>query len=131
MKKKTIMAARVLFVIYLITVAYLCFWHFTNVSTFQKYFLIFPADKVVHFLMFLPFPILAYAAFGRKFEGPWQAIGFVLLLFLIGCSVAAVTELVQSRIPYRSADPADFRADAIALCISSLSIFIWDLKRVK
>lgn len=122
---------RILFVLYLLMVAYLCFWHFHNVSTVSKSVMGIPLDKVVHFLMFLPFPLLSYASYSHRFKGPWQAIAFILVIFLLGCAVAGGTEYVQSKLPYRTADPADFRADAIALCISSLAVFIWDMKRVR
>ena len=130
MNKKQVITARILLVIYLFIVAFLCFWHFKNVSTVSESILGIPMDKIVHFCMFLPFPLLSYASWGRGFKGPWQALGFVLAVFFIGSAVAGGTELVQSLLPYRKADPADFMADALALCISSLAVFIWDMKRV-
>ena len=84
----------------------------------------FDPDKVVHFLMFFPFPILAWLALGRRPSGPWPALGLTLLLFLIGCALAACTEIVQQFLPWRPADPRDFSADALALALSALIVFI-------
>ena len=74
--------------------------------------------------MFFPFPILAWLALGRRPSGPWPALGLTLLLFLIGCALAACTEIVQQFLPWRSADPRDFSADALALALSALIVFI-------
>jgi len=131
MTKNLKITSRILFAIYLIAVAYFCFWRFSNVSTITEDIFGIPIDKVVHFIMFLPFPFLAYASVGRKFDKPLKTIAFILVLFLLGCTVAAATEIIQGSLPYRTADPKDFRADAIALAASSLAVFIWDLCRKK
>lgn len=131
MTKKKISIIRLLFVLYLIAVAFLCFWRFQNVSTVTEDIFGLPIDKVAHFFMFLPFPLLAYSSIGKKFGKPTMAIAFVLGLFLLGCAVAASTEIIQGSLPYRTADLTDFRADAFALAVSSLAVFVWDLCRKK
>jgi VanZ family protein len=81
-------------------------------------------DKIVHFLMFFPFPVLAYLAFDRYPGKRGASVLRTAAALLCGCAFAAVTELVQSRLPYRSGDPADFRADAFALLLSSVLVLI-------
>ena len=54
----------------------------------------------------------------------FETTGNGTVAFLGGCAYAAVTELVQSRLPYRSGDPADFRADFVALAACSVLILI-------
>ena len=114
---------RILTVLYLIAVAVLCFSNFSHMSEMPRTVFGLPADKVVHFVMFLPFPVLSYFSFDvRK----------AVCMFALGCVLAWGTELIQSRIPYRSMDPADFKADRIGLiCGSLVSFFILLLKHKK
>ena len=55
---KTILA-RILFLLYLGAIALLCFMHVDKLPDVQKFIFGIPTDKIVHFGMFLPFPILA------------------------------------------------------------------------
>ena len=124
MKKSTVILFRVLIVLYLAAIAVLCFGHFGNLPQIHSKILGFEEDKVVHFLMFLPFPLLSYFAVGKNPASPWKALGEVLLIFLAGCLIAAGTEAGQSFLPYRTTDPKDFQADTIALALCSLAVFI-------
>ena len=124
MKRSTVLAARILLIIYIIALAVLCFGHFDSPPDFHEKILGFEPDKFVHFLMFLPFPLLCYYAIGKNPSGPWKAIGAVVLIFGAGCLIAAATEIVQGFLPYRSADPKDFKADTAALALVSLVVFI-------
>lgn len=127
---KTILA-RILFFLYLVAIAFLCFMHVDKLPDIQKFILGIPTDKVAHFLMFLPFPILAYLAYDHLTNKVWSAILFALATFVIGCLLAYGTEYVQGRLPYRSMDIKDFKADALALAISSVFVFIIDVTHLK
>lgn len=127
---KTILA-RILFFLYLVAIAFLCFMHVDKLPDVQKFILGIPTDKVAHFLMFLPFPILAYLAYDHLTNKVWSAIFFALATFVIGCLLAYGTEYVQGRLPYRSMDIKDFKADALALAISSVFVFIIDVTHLK
>ena len=124
MKRSIVIAARILMVIYIVALAILCFGHFDSLPRIHDKILGFDPDKFVHFLMFLPFPLLFYYAIGKNPSGPGKAIGTVLLIFLAGCVLAAATEVGQGFLPYRSADPKDFVADTFALALISLVVFI-------
>ena len=113
-----------LFVAYVCAVAWLCFGEFKPDPDMPRRLWGIPMDKLVHFLMFLPFPLLAYFAVGKHPAGPWKALGEMLLIFLVGALVAAGTEIGQSFFPYRTTDPKDFLADTIALAVCSLAVFI-------
>ncbi len=127
---KTILA-RILFFLYLVAIAFLCFMHVDKLPDVQKFILGIPTDKVAHFLMFLPFPILTYLAYDHLTNKVWSAILFALATFVIGCLLAYGTEYVQGRLPYRSMDIKDFKADALALAISSVFVFIIDVTHLK
>ena len=112
-----------LFLIYLLLVAYCCFWNFDSMPAVNQTMFGIPTDKIVHFIMFFPFPILCYMAFERGWSKAWQILLGVLATALLGLAVAASTEIIQSFTPYRNGDFKDFRADALAIVISSVIIF--------
>jgi hypothetical protein len=111
--------ARVLFVLYLVAVAWLCFGKFSSVPDVPRSFWGIPTDKVVHFLMFLPFPLLAYGALGVRPRSFFLSLLLVAGIFAAGCVLSGGTEVVQSFLYWRSGDLRDFEADALALGISS------------
>ena len=70
--------------------------------------------------MFLPFPFLSFKTFDYLAKKPWQAVLASLVIFTVGCLIAAATEIGQSHTAYRSGDPNDFLADILALGIASV-----------
>lgn len=128
MERKTL--ARTVFLLYIAVVLYLCFGDFSGISDdVSLQFLGIGADKVVHFLMFLPFPVLFYFAFRRPAPKVQHSIILTLCIFLLGCAVAAGTELIQDSIPSREADVADFFANSLAILLSSAAVLIIDLNK--
>ena len=124
MTRRQLVIARILFAMYLVAVAVLCFGKFESSQDMPRELWGIPTDKVVHFLMFFPFPALAYLAFDRYKGNRSSSFLWAGVAFLAGCAYAAVTELIQSRLSYRSGDPADFKADAIALAAGSVIVLI-------
>ena len=124
MTKTTRIIARILLLIYIGLLVYLCFGHFDHVPDIIRQFWGIEKDKIIHFCMFFPFPILAYFAAGRVYKSYGRALAFVVIIFLTGCCIGAGTELGQGLTTYRSADPKDFFADALSLAISSVITFI-------
>ena len=130
MTTKTILA-RILFFLYLAAIAFLCFMHVDKLPEVQQFIFGIPTDKVAHFLMFLPFPILAYLAYDHLTNKVWSAIFFAIATFIIGALIANGTEYVQGTLPYRSMDINDFKADALALAVSCVFVFIIDVSHLK
>lgn len=120
---------KILLVLYLAAVAWLCFGHFDNISDVPKDFWGIPTDKIVHFLMFFPFPILCFLAFDRFTTKWWHSLLFTGAVFLCGCAIAGATELGQLQTTYRSGDITDFLADGLALFCSSLLVFCVDVRK--
>lgn len=112
-------------------VVVVCFGHFENLPDIEKKFLGIPMDKVIHFIMFLPFPILMGLSFHKTSTKSLNTIFFALGTFVLGCILAGATEIGQSFTTYRSCDITDFRADSIALAISTLAVFIVNILRNK
>ena len=128
MKDRKIVA-RLVFLLYLAVVILLCFGHFSDMSGVPRRIWNFDTDKIVHLLMFLPFPVLFYIAFRWRTYKPWQSLVLALAILAIGCVIAVGTEYIQGFLPYRSEDPADFRADFLALCFSSIIVLLTDLNK--
>ena len=108
-----------LFVAYVCAVAWLCFGEFKPDPDMPRRLWGIPMDKVVHFLMFLPFPLLAYGALGVRPRSFFLSLLLVAGIFAAGCVLSGGTEVVQSFLYWRSGDLRDFEADALALGISS------------
>lgn len=124
MKNKThIWHWHLLMVLYMATVAYLCLASFESLPDVGRSFFGIPTDKLVHFAMFFPFPILTSLSIRSKGKTPWLAIWRTLGIFLAGCAIAALTELLQGLTATRTPDAADFEADILALAVSSAITF--------
>lgn len=120
--------ARILFFLYLAAVLVLCFGQFKDAPSIPWTLLGIPSDKIVHFCMFFPFPILAFLAFDKYTETPRSTFLFSGITFLVGVVLAFGTEWGQAHLTtYRSGDPLDWVADVSALFLSTLIVIIWDL----
>ena len=127
MKGKRLIA-RILFFLYLAAVLVLCFGQFKDAPSIPWTLLGIPSDKLVHFCMFFPFPILAFLAFDKYTETPRSTFLFSGITFLVGVALAFGTEWGQAHLTtYRSGDPLDWLADISALFITTLIVIIWDL----
>ena len=127
--RKVTIAARILLVIYLFAVGYICFGTVNRIPQVFRFFLGIESDKVVHFLMFLPFPLLLYYSMAKELTSPGKAALYCILIFILGCCIAAGTEMVQSLIPHRAADHKDFLADTYAVGLGSICVLVIDLIR--
>ena len=117
--------------LYLGAVAALCFLSTENLPNFQRTIWGIPTDKVAHFCMFLPFPLLFYLAWDHKGTKAAGAISFALLNLAAGALVAAGTEWMQKFLPTRCMDLHDFNSDLLALVAGTLLVFIIDITHLK
>ena len=121
---------RILFLLYVAGVLFLCFGHFENAPSVEWNLLGIPSDKLVHFCMFFPFPILAFLAFDRFTESVRSTLLFSGVTFLVGCLLALGTEWGQAHLTdYRSGDRLDLLFDVIALSLSTPIVIIWDIRK--
>ena len=109
------------FCIYLAAVALLCFIKPSSLPEMDiKTFLGLPVDKVLHFIMFLPYPVLAGMVFINKEQKTAAAAVILTVLAITGIGVAYGTEIIQSHTGYRSYEIADFHADMIGIAAGTL-----------
>ena len=111
--------ARILLLVYLAAVCVLCFARFDESPSMSLSFWGIPSDKIVHFLMFAPFPILAWFSLG-KFPERRKRLLTLGGLLLLGLVLAVFTEGIQWFIPYRSGDWRDLLSDALGLLATTL-----------
>lgn len=88
-----------------------------------------PADKVAHFLMFLPFPILMHMMLFDKSRKIWLDILLLAGILAMGIGAAFGTEFLQSLTQYRSADIKDTFADMKGLGTGGLLVLLHILSR--
>lgn len=122
---------RILTLLYIAAVAVLCFAKFSSLPSVPGFFLGIPMDKIVHFLMFLPFPVLALFSFRLRSPKVLTVVLLVVGIFAVGCIMAWCTEIIQGRLPYRTMDPNDFAADRLGLVSGALIAFIISLFTLK
>ncbi len=121
-------AFRILFFMYLAGVLFLCFGHFDSTPSVPLSFFGIPTDKIVHFTMFFPFPILAFFAFDRFTDSVKSTLLFTGTTFIVGLILAFGTEWGQAHFTeYRSGDPMDLLADTLALFLSSVLVIVVDI----
>ncbi len=131
MTKRQIILARIILGLYLVAVGVLCLANFNTPPDMKKTLFGIPTDKVAHFCMFFPLPILAFFAFDKYTEKVWTSLLFTTLTFAAGVGLAAMTEWLQSMLPYRSGEQKDFIADVIALAVSSVIVIVLDVSKMK
>ncbi len=125
-------AFQVLFFLYIALLLFLCFGQFQNMHSVPRTILGIPSDKVVHFCMFFPFPILAFLAFDQYTNTVRQSLLFSGITFVVGILLALSTEWGQAHLTrYRSGDPRDFLADSLALVLGTLIVLFWDIRKQK
>ena len=118
---------RALFGLYILAVCILCFIKPDSIPSKGFDWFGLPADKVGHFLMFLPFPVLSYLLF---YEGQRKITHEVLILTAIlslGVGLAFGTEQLQAMTQYRSSDIMDVYSDMTGLaagCIAAIILII-------
>ena len=95
-----------------------------------KYVLGIESDKIVHFIIFLPYITLAWIAFvsGKPAGNKKRS---VLLIFVSGLFLAVLTESAQLMNPQREFDLMDIMADVVSLSAVALCMLIWISFRYK
>lgn len=121
---KSTLTWRLITLLYLGVVAFLCFAPSDTFPQVNTWSFFIPIDKLVHFSMFTPLPIMFYASIGKK-ESPKRICLRIIMILLGSCIIAGSTELLQGLIPNRSTDFYDFIADCLGITISCLLLFLY------
>ena len=114
-----------IFCLYIAAVAYLCFARPDDMPQLPQLWLGLPADKVGHFLMFTPFPLLGYLTFEVNEMSVGRKLFLIAILIVFGAGMALGTEYIQARLEYRSAENSDLLADVIGLITGGIFTLIY------
>lgn len=113
----------VVFVIYFGLLAWLYFATFESNSELPQVILGIPLDKCVHFLMFLPFPVLGTIAFHK--DSWWRTLCWSTVAANI---IAFVFESQQHYInPYRYTQAEDLNANLLGITTGLLLTILFGL----
>lgn len=113
---------KALFALYVCAVLFLCFGHFESMPEIGKTLLGIPTDKVAHFLMFLPLPVLGYLAFSKEYGKGDGLVKTITWISVLGCIFAALTEAGQMLISFREGDLMDYFADFLGILTGALCL---------
>ena len=107
--------AGILLILYIISVGILCLIQTDSFPAVAPEWLGIPVDKIVHFVMFLPYPILTWLVFNNFTTILWKRFAFAALILISGFAIAGATELLQGLTEYRSADVMDLLSDTAGI----------------
>ena len=126
---------KILFFIYLTGLCFCCFWNFRGSIGLDNDLWGIRMDKVVHFLLFFPLPIVSYMAFPQLRNTSGRYLKFSILSVAAGVLLGAVIELIQGWSGYRSCGMADLLADFCGLVSAALLLQVYEAfigrKRIK
>ena len=90
-----------------------------------------PMDKIAHFLMFFPYPVIAYITFKPDDRRNWPHLLVLLAVFSTGIGLAMGTEKLQGLSEYRSYEVTDFYADVLGMELSTFLVALYIIFRKK
>lgn len=120
MRRKTFFALT--FGAYIAAILILCLMRPDSMPEKEISFFGLPADKIVHFTMFLPFTALTYLATLDIRRKKNQEIILIAFYALTGIGIAFLTEFLQSLTDYRSADIKDTIANIAGVLTGSMAV---------
>lgn len=109
-------------VLYLLVIAVLCFCKINVSQDVPSKIWGIESDKIVHFIMFLPFPIISLYAVHKSTGSIWRFLLFVFVMYTLGMMTGMSIEFIQGQIPGRSTDLNDFIADSCGLATGTLIV---------
>lgn len=127
--RSRVILSRVLFFLYLCAIAFLLFATAESLPSISRTIFGLPTDKVAHFIMFLPFPLLAFMSSDVVTRKIWHSFLLVFIILAVGVGVALLTEYLQGLTSYRTQDIQDFNADLLALTVSSVFVLLVDIAK--
>jgi len=145
--ENTIKLSKVRIIISLILITYIAVVFFLTLHQFKqtfdinlaKYFLGMRLDHIVHFIIFLPYPILTWVTLnyaGKKIviEGT-NKIKNIFIILISGIAFGTITEVLQKLLTTsRQYDPSDIRADTISILVGIVIAILldkWFFKKIK
>lgn len=120
--------AILLFAFYLAAVAYLCFLKPGSIPVLRQFVFGIPTDKVIHFIMFLPYPFLAYISFCPDRKGVLTHMLALIAIIAVGAAMSMGVERLQIAAG-RNYDIKDFYANIAGMAAGAAITLIFILAR--
>lgn len=120
MDKKIRYISAIMLCVYIAAVSFLCFMKPSALPPVELDFFGIPTDKIAHFLMFLPFPVLAYMTFGPSDAGRLRKLVVLLVIIIFGAGMSLATEKIQAMTGYRTEDMKDFLSDMTGIAAGAI-----------
>lgn len=114
-----------LFLLYIAAVASLCFMRPESLPSVEDNFWGIPIDKVLHFIMFFPYPVLSGLSFMYRRFSLGRNFLILLVLTIAGAGLAYGTEVIQRETGYRSYDMGDYIADMVGMAAGAILTLIF------
>ena len=115
----------ILFCLYILAVGIMCFAKPDGLPAVTFDWFGLPADNIVHFLMFVPFPVLAYFAFVPERYGKSRKFLCIMAIAIMAAAMALMTEKVQGLLGYRSYEIKDLIADLSGTVAGTVAILAY------
>lgn len=112
------------FCLYLAAVLYLCLMKPDDMPQMELSFFGIPMDKLGHFVMFLPFPVLSYMLFYDRERKISYELLIMAAIIALGIGLAFGTEQLQAMTQYRTSDIMDVYSDMTGLAAGSIAAII-------
>lgn len=125
MKRKIIYIS--LFCIYIAAVLLLCLMKPTDLPQHDIMIFGIPADKLAHFIMFMPYPILVYLMFFDRNRSRLLDLCILAVCIAMGIGTAIGTEQLQAMTQYRTPDINDVYADMKGMAPGCIGVLIYIL----
>ena len=110
---------RCVLAVYVIVILCMCLGTFQGPSGMWKTFLGIQMDKVVHFVMYLPYPALVFWSFYQGKNGK----RLMLFALLVGIAYSGAVELMQALFTdTRSAEWGDLLANTLGMTAGGLAV---------
>ena len=117
--------------VYFAAVMFLCLMRPGTIPEMSSELWGIPMDKIAHFLMFFPYPVIAYITFKPDDRKNWPHLLVLLAVFAIGIGLAMGTEKLQGLSEYRSYEVTDFYADVFGMECSAFLVILYIFFRKK
>lgn len=136
MQKGAGILIKTLYVIYILLVAFFCFFNISLPDVdLARYFLGIRYDRYAHFLMFFPYPFIAWLTckYSRHLR-KWTKYS-LLITFFSGIILAVLTELIQGLLlSNREGDILDFASDFCGIALGTIIVSLighWMVRTVE
>jgi len=117
--------ARILFVLYVGAMLTLCLIQLRDLGHIVIPIRGIPTDKLFHWLMFIPFPILFYIGFHNGKGKYWKLTLYIVEVLFFAATLAWSIELLQGLVGYRSKDVLDFNADLAGIVTGLIPVILY------